>query len=76
MKKIILLIAIGSVLNLDCARASVVLANWTFENYTASATPTATGPTLLAEAGLGAGVAVATGVHTSSSTVWSTPGGN
>ena len=76
MKKIILLIAIGSVLNLDCARASVVLANWTFENYTASITPTATGPTLLAEAGLGAGVAVATGVHASSSAVWSTPAGN
>ena len=76
MKKIILLIAIGSVLNLDCARASVVLANWTFENYTASATPTATGPTLLAEAGLGVGVAVATGVHASSSAVWSSPVGN
>ena len=76
MKKIILLIAIGSVLNLDHARASVILANWTFENYTASATPTATGPTLLAEAGLGAGVAVATGVHASSSAVWSTPAGN
>ena len=76
MKKIILLIAIGSVLNLDCARASVVLANWTFENYTPSATPTATGPTLLAEAGLGAGVAVATGVHASSSAVWSAPAGN
>jgi hypothetical protein len=76
MKKIILLIAIGSVLNLDYARASVVLANWTFENYTASATPTATGPTLLAEAGLGVGVAVATGVHASSSAVWSSPAGN
>ena len=76
MKKIILLIAIGSVLNLDHARSSVILANWSFENYTASATPTATGPTLLAEAGLGAGVAVATGVHASSSTVWSAPVGN
>ena len=76
MKKIILLIAIGSVLNLDYARASVILANWTFETYTASATATATGPTLLAEAGLGAGVAVATGVHTSSSAVWSSPSGN
>jgi hypothetical protein len=76
MKKIILLIAIGSVLNLDYARASVILANWTFETYTASATATATGPTLLAEAGLGAGVAVATGVHASSSAVWSSPAGN
>ena len=76
MKKIILLIAIGSVLNLDYARASVILANWTFENYTASATPTVTGPTLLAEAGLGVGVAVATGVHASSSAVWSSPAGN
>lgn len=76
MKKIILLLAIASVLNLDCARASVVLANWTFENYTPSATATATGPTLLAEAGLGAGVAVATGVHASSSAVWSAPSGN
>jgi len=75
MKKIILLIAIGSVLNLDYARASVVLANWTFESYTTTSTA-ATGPTLLAEAGLGAGVAVATGVHASSSAVWSNPAGN
>ena len=75
MKKIILLIAIGSVLNLDYARASVVLANWTFESYTATSTA-ATGPALLAEAGLGAGVAVATGVHASSSAVWSNPSGN
>ena len=76
MKKIILLIAIGSVLNLNCARASVVLANWTFETYNAANLTAATGPALLAEAGLGAGVAVATGVHASSSAVWSTPAGN
>ena len=76
MKKIILLIAIGSVLNLDCARASVVLANWTFETYTAASLTAATGPALLAEAGLGAGVAVATGVHASSSAQWSNPAGN
>ena len=76
MKKIILLLAIASVLNLDCARASVVLANWTFETYNAATLTAATGPTLLAEAGLGAGVAVATGVHASSSTAWSNPAGN
>ena len=76
MKKIILLIAIGSVLNLNCARASVVLANWTFETYNAANLTAATGPALLAEAGLGAGVAVATGVHASSSAVWSNPSGN
>ena len=76
MKKIILLIAIGSVLNLNCARASVVLANWTFETYNAANLTAATGPALLAEAGLGAGVAVATAVHASSSTVWSNPTGN
>ena len=76
MKKIILLIAIGSVLNLDCERASVVLANWTFETYTAASLTAATGPALLAVAGLGAGVAVATAVHASSSTVWSNPTGN
>jgi hypothetical protein len=75
MKKLLLLIAIGSVLNLDYARASVVLANWTFESYTTTSTA-ATGPALLAEAGLGAGVAVATGVHASSSAVWSNPSGN
>jgi hypothetical protein len=76
MKKIILLIAIGSVLNLDCARASVVLANWTFETYNAANSTGATGPSLLAEAGLGVGVAVATGVHASSSAQWSNPTGN
>lgn len=76
MKKVILLIAIGSVLNLDCARSSVVLANWTFETYNAANLTAATGPALLAEAGLGAGVAVATGVHASSSAVWSNPAGN
>ena len=76
MKKFILLIAIGSVLNLDCARASVVLANWTFETYNAANSTGATGPSLLAEAGLGAGVAVATGVHASSSAQWSNPAGN
>jgi len=76
MKKIILFIAIGSVLNLDYARASVVLANWTFETYNATNLTDATGPTLLAEAGLGAGVAVATGVHASSSAQWSNPVGN
>ena len=76
MKKIILLLAIASVLNLDCARASVVLANWTFETYNAANLTAATGPTLLAEAGLGAGVAVATGVHASSSAAWSNPAGN
>ena len=76
MKKIILLIAIGSVLNLDYARASVILANWTFETYNAANLTAATGPALLAEAGLGAGVAVATGVHASSSAAWSNPAGN
>ena len=76
MKKIILLLAIASVLNLDCARASVVLANWTFETYNAANSTGANGPTLFAEAGLGAGVAVATGVHASSSATWSNPGGN
>ena len=52
------------------------MANWTFETYTAASLTAATGPALLAEAGLGAGVAVATAVHASSSTVWSNPTGN